>query len=284
MLGFAAVNTGNNLLYLLVSALLGFMSVSGVLGKWNLSKLEVRYLPPDEIYDGLPTLLGIELINRRRWLPIFLMEIIVADRTVFLPLVDQRQGRQKSLEITLNGRGRRQLPAVSVRSRFPVNFFIRSQSLIIDQEVTVFPMPQPCPDLRQVDPGGGQGTQQNWQKGYEGDIDRISDYQGGEPLKSIHWKLTARHDRLKVKELSATTRKPVVLDLAELPGPGLEQRLRYASYLVTKWLRDGWPVGLKAGSLDLPPGLGQRHKLLLLQALAHYGQDQAHYGQDQKTT
>ena len=274
MLGFAAVNTGNNLLYLLVSALLGFMSVSGVLGKWNLARLKVRYVPPDEIYDGVPTLFGIELVNRRRWLPIFLMEVAVVDRQIFFPLVDPRQGRQKNLEMTLFGRGRRPLPEVTIRSRFPVNFFIRSQVLVNDQEVTVFPMPLPCPDLRHVDPGGGQGTRQNWQKGHEGDIDRIGDYRGGEPLKSIHWKLTARHDRLKVKELSAATRKPVVLDLMELPGAGLEQRLRYASYLVTRWLRDGWPVGLKGGSLELPPGVGQRHKLLLLQALAHYGQDQ----------
>jgi len=274
LLGFAAVNTGNNLLYLMVSALLGFMSVSGVLGKWNLDKVEVRYLPPDEIYDGLPTLLGIELVNRRRWLPIFLMEITVAERMVFFPLVDPRQGRQKNLEITLSGRGRCQLPAVAVRSRFPVNFFIRSKGLAIEQEVTVFPRPLPCSDLRQVDPGGGKGSQQNWQKGHEGDINRINDYQGGEPLKSIHWKLSARHDRLKVKELTAVTRKPVVLDLTELPGQSLEQRLCYASYLVTRWLRDGWPVGLKAGALTLPPGVGQRHKLLLLQALAHYGQDQ----------
>ncbi len=283
LLGFAAVNTGNNLLYLLVSALLGFMSVSGVLGKWNLGRIDVRFLPADEIYDGLPTLLGIELINRRRWLPIFLMEIMVADKPLFFPLVDPQQGRQKSLEITLAGRGRQQLPEVTLRSRFPVNFFIRSQGLTLDQEVTVFPAPQPCPDLRQIAPGGGQGTQQNWQKGYEGDINRIRDYQGGEPLKSIHWKLSARHDRLKVKELSAATRKPVMLDLAELPGSSVEQRLRHASYLVTHWLRDGWPVGLKAGSLKLPPACGQQHKLLLLQALAHYGQDRAHYGQDQKT-
>jgi uncharacterized protein (DUF58 family) len=274
LLGFAAVNTGNNLLYLMVSALLGFIAVSGVLGKWNLDRVHVCYLPPDEIYDGLPTLLSIELVNRRRWLPIFLMEIVVADCTVFFPVVDPQQGLQKSLELTLCGRGRRQLPAVAVRSRFPVNFFIRSKGLIINQQVTVFPAPLPCPDLHQIDPGGGQGSQQNWQKGYDGDINRIRDYQGGEPLKSIHWKLSARHDHLKVKELSAVTRKPVVLDLAELPGPSLEQRLRYASYLVTRWLRDGWPVGLKAGSLELSPGTGQRHKLLLLQALAHYGQDQ----------
>ena len=274
MLGFAAVNTGNNLLYLLVSALLGFMAVSGVLGKWNLSGVGVHYLPPDEIYDGLPTLLSIELVNRRRWLPIFLMEIMVADRAIFFPLVDPKQARQKSVEITLAGRGRRQLPPVAIRSRFPVNFFIRSQGLHIDQEVTVFPAPLPCSDLCQLDPGGGQGAQQNWQRGYEGDINRISDYQGGEPLKAIHWKLSARHDRLKVKELSAATRKPVVLNLAELPGSGLEQRLRHASYLVTRWLRNGWLVGLRAGTLELPPGAGQQHKLILLQALAHYGQDQ----------
>ena len=106
------MNTGNNLLYLLVSALLGFMAVSGVLGKWNLTKVGVRYLPPNEIYNGLPTLLGIELVNRRRWLQIFLMEIIVDDRTIFFPLVDPRQGRQKNLEITLSKRGRHQLPSL----------------------------------------------------------------------------------------------------------------------------------------------------------------------------
>jgi uncharacterized protein (DUF58 family) len=59
-----------------------------------------------------------------------------------------------------------------------------------------------------------------------------------------------------------------------LPGSGLEQRLRHASYLVTRWLRNGWLVGLRAGTLELPPGAGQQHKLILLQALAHYGQDQ----------
>lgn len=258
----------------MVSALLGFIAISGVLGKWNLDRIGVCSLPPDEIYAGLPTLFGIKLLNRRRWLPIFLMEIVIADRTIFFPLVDPKQGLLKGVELTLCGRGRRQLPAVTVRSRFPVNFFIRSKGLIITQEVTVFPTPEPCSDLRQINSGGGSGTQQSLQKGYEGDINRIRDYQGGEPLKSIHWKLSARHDRLKVKELSAVTRKPVILNLDELPGSSVEQRLRYASYLVTRWLRDGWPVGLKAGSLELSPGVGQRHKLLLLQALAYYGQDQ----------
>ena len=125
----------------------------------------------------------------------------------------------------------------------------------------------------QVDNGANMGLSRGRHKGHEGDINRIADYQGHEPLKAIHWKLTARHDRLKVKELSATTRKPVTLDLAEVPGKGLEQRLRHASYLVTKWLRDGWPVGLKAGRSEIAPALGKQQKLRLLKVLAGYGQD-----------
>lgn len=274
LIGFAAVNTGNNLLYLLVSALLGFMAVSGVLGKWNLSGIEVRYLVPDEVYAGIPTLLNVELRNRRRWLPIFLMEVIAEGHGRLFTAVDPQQSRRKSLEICLARRGRQSLPPLVLRSRFPVNFFIRSQQVPMEQEITVFPTPLPCADVQQPDPGGGHGTRQNWQKGYDGDINRIGDYRGGEPLKAIHWKLSARHDRLKVKELSSATRKPVILDLAGLPGTGIEQRLGFATHLINRWLRDGWPVGLKAGSLELPPGLGRRHKLLLLQTLAHYGSDQ----------
>ena len=202
------------------------------------------------------------------------MEVLANDHGRLFTMVDPRQRRQKSLEICLPRRGRQPLPPLVLRSRFPVNFFIRSQEVSSEQEITVFPAPLPCSDVQQPDPGGGHGTRQNWQKGYEGDINRISNYRGGEPLKAIHWKLSARHDRLKVKELSSATRKPVVLDLAALPGTGLEQRLGFATFLVSRWLRGGWPVGLKAGALELPPGLGRRHKLLLLKTLAHYGSDQ----------
>jgi len=61
LLGFAAVNTGNNLIYLMASGLLGFMAISGILGKWNLSKIRISCTPPEEVYDGLPTLFSINL-------------------------------------------------------------------------------------------------------------------------------------------------------------------------------------------------------------------------------
>jgi uncharacterized protein (DUF58 family) len=273
VLGFAAVNTGNNLIYLVVSALLGFMAISGILGKWNLSRVRISCTPPEEVYDGLPTLFSINLENHRRWLPVFLMEVALDKQVVLFPLVDPGQSKSKSLETVLYGRGLQQLSKATISSRFPINFFIRSVTVAIDREVTVFPKPLPCSTLTLPTPGGTRGENLDWQKGQEGDISRIGDYVGGEPLKLIHWKLTARHDRIKVKELSSSSQTPVTIDLEAIPASGVEQRLRFGSFLISHVLRTGRPVGLKIGSIEVSPDSSRQHKLLLLKMLALYGTD-----------
>lgn len=249
------------------------MAISGILGKWNLSRIRVSCTPPDEVYDGLPTLFSINLENHRRWLPVFLLEVVLDNQVALFPLVDPGQSRSKSLETTLHGRGLKSLARATIRSRFPINFFIRRIVVPIDREVTVFPRPLPCPASHLPDPGGTRGAQQSWQKGQEGDVSRIGDYVGGEPLKLIHWKLSARHDRLKVKELSASSHTPVTIDLEAIPAAGVEQRLSFGAYLVNHLLKSGRPVGLKIGAMEISPEMSRQHKLLLLKALALYGTD-----------
>ena len=274
LLGFAAVNTGNNLLYLMVSALLGFMAVSGFLGRWNLARLELRCIPPDEVYAGVPTLLGIELANRRRILPICLLEIVLDEERVLFPMVEPGATQRRPLPATFTERGWQTLPPVDVRSRFPINFFIRRMTLPVATTVLVFPAPAPCAEWAVPDPRGSHGGTASAQRGPEGEISRIGDYRGGEPLRQIHWKLSARQDQLKVKELSAATRSPVVLDLAAVPGGNVEERLRRACWIIGRLLRAGRPVGLRSGQIEIAPAAGRAHKLRLLKVLALYGRDQ----------
>lgn len=257
----------------MVSALLGFMTISGILGKWNLSRVEVRLLPAEETYDDLPTLLGIELVNQRRRLPAFLMEVTLGEGTVLFPLTDPGCSQRKNLTMTFQGRGSQQFPPILLHSRFPINFFIRQRSWGTNQTLIILPRPRPCGELEYPAAGGESGSHQASARGQEGDINRISNYQGGEPLKLIHWKLSARHDALKIKELSAATQTPVVLDLARLPGGNLEQRIGAAAYLAIRLLREGRPVGLLAGQTEITAGRGRQHRLQILEALAHYGQN-----------
>ena len=57
-LGVAAINTGNNLLYLLVSLLLSLIVVSGVLSEQSLRGLRLEGDAPEEMYAGTSALFG----------------------------------------------------------------------------------------------------------------------------------------------------------------------------------------------------------------------------------
>jgi uncharacterized protein (DUF58 family) len=276
LLGFGAVNTGNNLLYLLVSALLGFMAISGLLGHWNLKNIQVTLEPPDEIYAGVETLMRVRLHNRHRLLPVFLLDVYFAAQTSstgHLPLLKKGKWESVGVPVTFSARGRHQHQHLTISSTFPINFFIRRRVLELSQDIIVFPRPLVCRQQGTVDQAQRAGVLENQTKGTDGDISRIGNYQGSEPLKMIHWKLSARHDSLKIKELSSLQHLPVQIDPLTLPGVGLEQQLSCAAYLINDLTRRNRPVGLKLGSVTIPPALGPGHKLRLLKELALYAQD-----------
>jgi uncharacterized protein (DUF58 family) len=249
------------------------MAVSGIIGRGNLAGVEVAVDLPVEIYDGTETLLQVRLHNRRRLLPACLIQVQLAGQTVTFPVVERRSVQVLSLPITFHGRGRRSMEPVLISSIFPINFFLRRRQQALAGQVTIFPAPRRCL-APPASPGRGVGSDlRQPARGYEGDVSRISDYRGGEPLKMIHWKLSARHGSLKVKELSAAVQEPVLLELSTLPGDNLEERLRCACYLISRYLREQRPVGLRLGQRTIPPDLSAAHKHRLLTELALHGQD-----------
>jgi hypothetical protein len=71
LIGVAALNTGNNLLYVIVAAMLAAILVSGVASAVALRDLELDVRLPEQVFAGRPTLGKIVIWNRRRWLPSF---------------------------------------------------------------------------------------------------------------------------------------------------------------------------------------------------------------------
>ncbi len=248
------------------------MTISGILGKGNITGQRVRVELPDEVYDGIPTLVTIHLENRRR-LPSYLIRVALQGQSVSFPVIDRNGADAAALMVSFSGRGRHRLPPVELSSIFPINFFVRRRLLSPDGEVTIFPAPRPCQATDDTPEGRPRGITSASERGHEGDINRIGDYRGNEPLKLIHWKLSARHDQLKVKELSSTNQEPVIIELARLPAAGIEERLGCACYLIRELTRQGKPVGLKFQDRLVRPGTGQRHKLRLLSELSAYGQN-----------
>ncbi len=272
-MGFAAVNTGNNLLFLIVSALLGFMAASGVSGWLNIRRLKVRVILPDEIYCGLATLVTVRLENLKRHFPSFLLRIKVLGREIPFHLVNRSGSETGSFVHTFAERGRITIQSGQVSSPFPINFFVRRQSMLLDRHLTVFPAPLDCAAGGTAGKSRATGDLASTRKGFEGDVARIADYTGSEPMKLIHWRLSAKYEELKVKEMSEAAREPVMIDVDMLPGRNLEENLSCATFLINRLIRANRPVGLKLRQKLISPALSREHRLGLLAELAVYGKD-----------
>lgn len=265
------MNTGNNLLFLIVSAMLGFMAVSGVLGWINIRRLAASVQVPDEIYSGTRTLLTIRIENRKKYLPSFLITTAVSGNQTSFLMLDPGKPQTGALLATFEGRGVHTLQPALISSPFPVNFFIRFTTTPVAGSFTVFPAPRVSELPLQVgNPDEGQARSAT-AKGYDGELAKISDYRGGESLKQIHWRLSAKHEALKVKEMTTTADEPVILDPDLMPGRNLEERLSNCTYLVNRLVKLGRPVGLKLADREIAPASTRTHRLRLLGELALYG-------------
>ncbi len=269
LLGVAAVNTGNGNLYLMVSSLLGFLIVSGLLGSKNLLELKVCLDFPEEIHDGRDVAVRIRLENRRRFLPAFLIQVELQESRTFFTALSPGEKRTATAVLRFSGRGIHHLKTVRIRSIFPVDFFLRWSDLPVDRRVIVFPMPRACAPIR-FGKKGDSGDVLGLHRSQEGEISRIGDYRG-EPLKFIHWKLSARQEELKIKELSSDTGGSLILNPDLLPGNGLEERLQHGAFLIEHSLRMKIPLGLQIGERTIPPAVSRTHGIRLLTELALYG-------------
>jgi uncharacterized protein (DUF58 family) len=80
VIGIAAINTGNNLLYVIVSALLAAIIVSGIASAVVLRSLELDVLLPEHVFAARPTMARLLLGNRSSWMPSFSVRVVPAKR------------------------------------------------------------------------------------------------------------------------------------------------------------------------------------------------------------
>jgi uncharacterized protein (DUF58 family) len=85
VIGIAALNTGNNLLYIVVAAMLAAILVSGFASALMLLDLELDVRLPEHMFAGRAMLGKIVLRNPRRWLPSFSVSVV--------PVQQDREGK-----------------------------------------------------------------------------------------------------------------------------------------------------------------------------------------------
>jgi uncharacterized protein (DUF58 family) len=268
--GFAAMNTGNNLLYMLASLLLGLIVVSGVLSEQSMRRLRLRSIVADELYAGRPALAGAWVANRKRRLASHsvTLEPVRAGR-VYLDRIAAGAERLATWEVTLPARGRQRLPGVRITTRFPFGFFVKATGVLLEDEVIVFPALVPVPAARVRDVAA-EGPRAARRRGRGHDLYNLREYRAGDDERLIHWRVSAKAPALMVREMEADTADDVRIVLAGRPSGAarVEQAVSEAASLAVHLLRAGGRVELAGPGLFVPLGRGPAHVRSVLTALA----------------
>jgi uncharacterized protein (DUF58 family) len=245
------------------------MLLAGIFGKRNVEALDVEISFPEEIYVNKEAFIKVKIINRKKFFPAFLIRVLIKDFNLSYLFPYFEKSASSILKIRPNKRGFQTLKEIYITSVFPFNFFIRWKKINKVISFIVFPEPKKCDFLFYQD-RKNKGELETNKSGWEGDLLSVKDYIEGTPLKYIHWKATAKSDKLKVKELSELKNQPIIIDFKKMSLPEKELKLSCITYLILEMMKRGVPVGLKIKDKFYKPSLSYNHKITLLTELALY--------------
>ncbi len=274
-IGFAAVNTGNNLLYLLLGAMLGFIALSGWLSERILRRLEILRRTPRGATVGRPIRITYHVTNRKRRFPTLAVYLIEDGLPV--PAFISRVGAGDSVGVASENlfvqRGVYPLETLTLSTSFPFGLFTKERDVPLPGELVIWPRSDRPVHL--PTPPGGRARQQlsdssGSAPGARGEYRGLREYRVGDDPKDIHWRSTARIGTPVTKEYDqdATETVRICLDTCGKPGDAAEAAIEVAASLAAQAYRVGRQFGITTCTSDLAPatGSGQLERVLDLLA------------------
>jgi uncharacterized protein (DUF58 family) len=243
IVGFSAWNTGNNLLFLVLSLLVASLVVGFFAGNYCLKKLDVKMRFPETIFAGEATPILVSLHNRKRIFPTFsviaqvrgnereksvlfdeVKEILplkwaekitrppIVRRTLdYFVFVPRRNSVENKTEHIFENRGRFIIKDFELSTKFPFGFFRHRRRLSAQEaEIVIFPKLISINE-ETMDLPLERGNLVANKKGLGQDLLSLRDYQPMDDLRRVDWQATARAQRLIVREFAAEDDKRVTI-------------------------------------------------------------------------
>ncbi|HPA41310.1 MAG TPA: DUF58 domain-containing protein, partial [Candidatus Hydrogenedentes bacterium] len=273
----SALNTGENLLYIVFGGLLSVMLVSGALGWMNLRGITVSREAPHAVFRGEQVLVRVTLSNTKTFLSSVSLRLGLegADgRTFSYALKTPARGTLLlDMRHVFDRRGAYTLPPCLLSSSYPFGFFERRRAFRDAEEVLVYPRVRAVrlSALEQL-PGASVAPRRSMSDGDE--YVSLREYVPGDDTRLIAWRVSARRGVWMVREMGFGNVRAVMLFLDTVPD-GLpdfdgrfEDAVELAASIAVTLLQRQYSVGLSAGKHLVPMGTGTFQERKILDALA----------------
>ena len=285
ILVIAAFSTGLPFLFYLVY--LGIFVVGGsyVLTRLGLSDLEAGYAVNQlsgHVGDRLRVTYTIRNTSRvpKPWLEIHNPTSLPAGLPGRALSLGAKTERSWLVRTPLTRRGHFRIEPLQIRTGDPFGFFESSAAVGTGVTAVVYPRVDPLP-LWKLPAANVDGSHATPERTLQTSplATTVRPWAPGDAFNRIHWKSTARHGEIQVKEfeLEQTADAWIVLDLERAVQVGrgdestTEVAVRVAASVAERAIRENRAVGLTVSAhrlAQLPPDRGSRQQLKIMQLLA----------------
>jgi uncharacterized protein (DUF58 family) len=216
VIGFAALNTGNNPLYIGLTFMLGCLLLSGIASKGGLKHLQVELRGTDDAWAGRPLHLTLRVTNTS---PLWNVRdvVIVSDdleQSILVPIIEKRSSVDVDARFIFHRRGVAKIQRADMYTRYPFGFFLKKRRVRLSGEVIVYPRLLGDGTARErFRPIVGEELTAN-RPGAGSEIHSFREYVRGDSLRHVYWKKSASLGRwiIKQTDLDAGRAVHVIVD------------------------------------------------------------------------
>lgn len=219
--GLAAINTGNNLLFLIFGFMLSLIVLSGIMSEIVLRGVRIQRRLPQRVFAESTCLIELSLANTKKRVPSYSLEVedialeAVTERRCYFLKVAARAEQIAGYRRSLPRRGHLQFRGFRVATRYPFGIIEKWRFFDAPVELLVYPALL-REDLLDASVRGIGSEGASTRLGPGNEIAGLRPYQPGDAARSIHWRRTAALGRVMVfeKHSDASTQLSILLDNA----------------------------------------------------------------------
>jgi uncharacterized protein (DUF58 family) len=296
VIAVAALNTGNNLLFLILAILLAAIVGSGILSRMVLSGVTLEMAWPPRLFAEQPAVCRLKLHNGKRRLPSYSLTVSAAEPhrasrkrqvgssgngkkilvdPVYFPYLPKGSTLEQDVAVSFSRRGRYTHDGFTLSSKFPFGFIRKKRRIETRQEVLVLPPIAPLETFQGIPPAvaGELESLRHDERGH--DLYGLRDYRASDSARNIDWKATARAQCVKAREFSREDERRIRLILDHrLPSfsavnlERFERAVRLCASFAWHFAALGAFLECAVGNQEIAAGFGEPTAFEILEALA----------------
>ncbi|PWT96910.1 MAG: hypothetical protein C5B51_32400 [Terriglobia bacterium] len=281
LVGFGAVVSANNLLFLILATMLATLLISGMVSRLCLAGLELDFLVPEHV-SARRTVPGRLFVRNQKWLlPSFSIRVeAIRDPAspslksgVYFPLITGRSAQETIVEVRFPKRGQYRQNSFAFSTSFPFGFLEKSARVTLRRETIVYPAIDPQPGFEDLLLGIA-GEIETHYRGLGKDFYRIRPYEAFESARHVDWKATAHVGSLQIREFAREQEQTVEVFLDRDISPDLDPWFEHAvdccAYLVWELSQRGTAIHFRSQGFDFrQPQDGDIYTILRFLALVY---------------